>query len=256
MRVITFNANGIRAAASKGFFAWLEAQNADVVCIQETKSQEADRTGEVLAPAGFTPYYVDAKRRGYSGVAIFARREPVAVQRGLGWADVDPEGRYVRADFGAFTVSSLYVPSGTMGASRQAAKESFLERFLSILVELRHDGREHILCGDFNIAHLDIDTFDPASNAYVTGYFPDERRWMDTVVDQVGWVDAFRVRNQEPGQYTWWSNTPQAFPKNRGWRIDYQMITPGLAGRVQGVSIYRGQRFSDHAPLVIDYDLA
>lgn len=255
MRVITLNANGIRAAARKGFFDWMAAQEPDVVCIQETKSQEHQLPPEALSVPGFSYYFFDALKKGYSGVAIYARRPPVAIRRGLGWPDADDEGRFVQADFGAFTIASLYVPSGTTGPVRQAVKYAFLERFLPVLVELRNSGREHIVCGDWNIAHKEIDIYDPVRNARTTGFLPDERAWMDTVVDRVGWIDAFRVVNGERGQYTWWSNWPQAWPRNLGWRIDYQMITPGLAERVKAVSIYRGARFSDHAPVTIDYDL-
>lgn len=255
MRVITLNANGIRSAARKGFFAWAAAQNADVVCLQETKAQEHQLTVDALTLEGFSSYYVDARRKGYSGVALYARREPISVQRGLGWPDMDEEGRFVQADFGGFTIASLYVPSGTTGPARQAVKMNFLERFLAVLVDLRRTGREHILCGDFNIAHKEIDTFDPVRNARITGFLPEEREWMDVVVDRVGWVDAFRIRNHEPNQYTWWANWQQAWPRNLGWRIDYHLITPGLTAKVRDVSIYREERFSDHAPLTIDYDL-
>jgi exodeoxyribonuclease III len=255
LRIVTLNANGIRAASKRGFFPWAAAQGADLICLQETRAQEHQLPAEALVLPGFTAYYVDSHKRGYSGVAIYSRREPADVTRSLGWPDVDDEGRFVQLDFGAFTVGSVYVPSGVSGPPRQAFKMSFLERFLGFMAKLKHSGRDHIICGDYNIAHKEIDTFDPVRNSRITGFLPDERAWLDTLIDQVGWVDAFRVVNKERKQYTWWANWPQAWPNNLGWRIDYEMITPGLARRVQDASIYKDARFSDHAPLTVDYDV-
>lgn len=254
MRVITLNANGIRSAVRRGFFAWAATQSPDVVCLQETRAQERQLPSEALSLPGLTGYFVDAARRGYSGVALYSRAEPIEVRRTLGWDDMDAEGRFIQADFGAFTVSSLYVPSGITGPARQAFKMDFLERLLAVLARMRHSDRDHIVCGDFNIAHKTIDTYNPARNSHVSGFLPDERAWMDTLAGRLGWVDAFRVVNREPKQYTWWSNWPAAWQRNLGWRIDYQMITPGLAQRVRQASVYKGARFSDHAPLTIDYD--
>jgi exodeoxyribonuclease III len=255
VRVITLNANGIRSAARRGFFEWATAQAADVVCLQETRAQEHQVLPEALAIPGFTAYFVDAARRGYSGVALYCRREPLSIRRTLGWEDMDAEGRFVQAEFEEFAVSSLYVPSGISGPARQAFKMAFLERLLVVLAQLRHSGKTQIVCGDFNIAHKTIDTYSPGRNSHVSGFLPDERAWMDALISQVGWVDAFRVVNREPKQYTWWSNWPAAWERNLGWRIDYQMVTPELATSVQRASIYKEARFSDHAPLVIDYGL-
>ncbi|HEY6327461.1 MAG TPA: exodeoxyribonuclease III [Candidatus Cybelea sp.] len=260
MRVITCNVNGIRSAVRRGFFTWANAQDADVVCIQETRAQEHQLLPEAAALAGLTGYFVDAKRRGYSGVALYCRQEPIEVRRTLALReaqadDIDAEGRFVQADFGTVSVSSLYVPSGITGPPRQAFKMAFLERLLAVLARLRHSGREHIVCGDFNIAHKAIDTYSPGRNGTVSGFLPEERAWMDTLLEQVGWIDAFRVVNPHPKQYTWWSNWPAAWERNLGWRLDYQLVTPGLADRIRGASIYKGARFSDHAPLTIDYDI-
>jgi exodeoxyribonuclease-3 len=255
MRVITLNANGIRSAMRRGFFEWAASQEADVICLQETRAQEHQLPPEATALPGFTGYFVDSKRRGYSGVALYCRQEPVDVRRTLGWPDTDAEGRFVQAGFGAITVSSLYVPSGITGPQRQAFKMDFLERLLAVLAQMRHSGRHHIVCGDFNIAHKTIDTYSPGRNGHVSGFLPEERAWMDALVDQLGWVDAFRVVNEAPKQYTWWSNWPAAWIRNLGWRLDYQLVTPELAGCVRGASIYKEARFSDHAPLTIDYDL-
>jgi exodeoxyribonuclease-3 len=255
VRVITLNANGIRSAARRGFFDWARTQAADVVCLQETRAQEHQLPADAFVLPGFTGHFVDAKRRGYSGVALYTRSEPLEVRRTLGWDDMDSEGRFIQADFGAFTVSSLYVPSGISGPARQEFKMSFLERLLAVLAQLRSSGREHIVCGDFNVAHKDLDTYSPARNANITGFLPEERAWMDALLERAGWIDAFRVVNPEPKQYTWWSNWPGAWERNLGWRIDYQIVTPGLAGKVRRASIYKDARFSDHAPLSVDYDL-
>jgi exodeoxyribonuclease-3 len=255
MRVTSFNANGIRAAARKGFFTWLRGASPDVLCLQETKAQEHQVPPEAL---DFTEYhyaFVDAQKKGYSGVAIYAKREPDRILRGLGMPDMDAEGRFLRFDWGDLSVSSLYVPSGTSGEVRQAVKDGFLERFLVMLAAMHGDGRRHILCGDFNVAHRPIDTFDPVRNAVITGYLPHERAWMDSVIEGLGWIDAFREVDREPKRYTWWSNWPGAFERNLGWRIDYQLITPNLAATVRSASIYTSERFSDHAPLTIDYAL-
>jgi exodeoxyribonuclease-3 len=255
VRVITLNANGIRAAARRGFFEWAQEQEPDVVCVQETRAQEHQIAPDAFTLPGFTAYFVDSQRRGYSGVALYSRREPLSLRRTLGWSDMDSEGRFIQADFGDLTVASLYVPSGITGPARQAFKMDFLERLLAVLAQLRHSGREHIVCGDFNIAHKPIDTYSPSRNSSVSGFLPDERAWMDALFDGLGWIDAFRVVNHEAKQYTWWSNWPAAWERNLGWRIDYQIVTPGLAGRVRRASIYKEKRFSDHAPLTIDYDV-
>jgi exodeoxyribonuclease-3 len=176
--------------------------------------------------------------------------------RGLGIEEYDAEGRFVRMDFAdGLSVASLYVPSGTSGPARQAVKEAFLDRFLAELIRMKNEGRRIVVCGDYNIAHRDIDVYDPTSCARTTGFLPQERAWFDDVTDRVGWVDAFRVVNHEPRQFSWWSNFPAAWERNLGWRIDYQLVTPNLAQAVRAASIYRNERFSDHAPVTIDYDL-
>ena len=253
--MITLNVNGIRSAVRRGLFDWLKAQQPDVVCLQETRAQERQLPPEMVALPGFTAYFVDSRRRGYSGVALYCRKEPLSIRRTLGWDDMDSEGRFVQADFGTVTVASLYVPSGITGPERQAFKMAFLERLLAVLAELRYSGRNHIICGDFNIAHKTIDTYSPARNSHISGFLPEERAWMDALVERLGWVDAFRVVNRESKQYTWWSNWPAAWERNLGWRIDYQMVTPGLTACVRRASIYKQTRFSDHAPLTIDYDI-
>ena len=261
MKVITVNVNGIRAAARKGFFDWLEKQAADVVCIQETKSQEHQLEAEHFYPRGYHCYYVDAEKKGYSGVAIYSRKEPLKVvtKLGKGFEDMDAEGRFIQADFdtdiGRLSVVSLYLPSGSSKEERQQVKFSFMERFTETLKAMRRQRREFIICGDWNIVHKEIDIKNWKSNQKNSGCLPEERAWLDQVFGPLGFVDAFRVVNHEAGQYTWWSNRGQAWAKNVGWRIDYQVITPGLKDRVRDAEIYKEERFSDHAPLIIEYDV-
>jgi exodeoxyribonuclease-3 len=255
MRVITLNVNGIRSAASKGCFEWLAQQRADVVCLQETKAQEHQLSSGLHIPDGYHCYFHDAQKKGYSGVALFCKREPDHVTYGLGWPDMDAEGRFIQADFGKLSVISLYLPSGSSSEERQAVKFDFLARFMPVLKALRKKRREYILCGDWNIAHKNIDLKNWRSNQKNSGFLPEERAWLDELFGPAGFVDAFRVVNQEPDQYTWWSNRGQAWAKNVGWRIDYQVTTPGLIDKVRKAAIYKAQRFSDHAPLIIDYDL-
>jgi exodeoxyribonuclease-3 len=255
MRIISVNVNGIRAAARKGFFAWLEQQDADVVCIQETKAQEHQLEDEIFCPAGFHCYYHDARKKGYSGVAIYSRQQPDKVHSGLGWEDVDSEGRYLQVDLGGLSVVSLYMPSGSSKEERQAFKYDLMERLMPVLQKYRRQRREYIICGDWNIAHKKIDIKNWRGNQKNSGFLPEERAWMDQLFGPVGYVDAFRVVNDQEAQYTWWSNRGQAWANNVGWRIDYQVITPALQDKVLAASIYKDQRFSDHAPLIIDYAL-
>ena len=255
MKVITFNANGIRAAAKKGFYDWLEQQHADFVCIQETKAQHQDLVHDaVFFPRDLYCEYVDASKKGYSGVALYARTPPLHVVKGFGFAEADCEARYIQYDYPAFSIASIYFPSGTSGEARQAIKYRFLAEFERYLNELLANGRELILCGDFNIAHHPIDLKNWRSNQKNSGFLPDERAWLDRLLGPQGFVDAFRCRNQATEQYTWWSARGQARAKNVGWRIDYQIITAKLAASVVDVTIYPQPIFSDHAPLVINYN--
>lgn len=254
MRVITLNLNGIRSAAKKGVFGWLKRQNADVVCLQEVRAQEHDLSDEMRAPKGYRGFFSCAKKMGYAGVALYTRNEPDRVRAGFGSKEHDDEGRYIQADFGKLSIVSLYLPSGSSGAHRQESKYRFLQRLLPVLKKLRHDGREYILCGDWNIAHKEIDLKNWRSNRKNSGFLPEERAWLTQVFDGLGWVDVFRVLNDKPDQYTWWSNRGQAYAKNVGWRIDYQIVTPGIARRAVRERIYKVKKFSDHAPLIIDYD--
>jgi exodeoxyribonuclease-3 len=254
MRVVTLNANGIRSAARKGFFEWMDLQQADILCLQETKAQENQLSEPHFWPDSHHAFFLDAERKGYSGVAIYSTQEPDDVIRGLGWPDMDAEGRYIETRFGKLSVVSIYIPSGSSSEERQAIKFSFLERFLPFLRDCARSGRDYIFCGDWNIAHKPIDLKNWRGNQKNSGFLPEERAWLDVVFDQEGWVDAFRSLNEEPDQYTWWSNRGQAWAKNVGWRIDYQVVSPSLKSCLRAASIYKDTRFSDHAPLTIDYD--
>ena len=255
MRVISLNLNGIRAAARKGFYAWLRRQRADVVCLQELKAQVDQLNDRQFWPPSLRCYYHPAEKKGYSGVALYARNEPDEVIQGLGWLDFDVEGRWIEARFGALSVISLYLPSGSSSEQRQQVKLDIMARLTPYLEELRQDRREYIICGDWNIAHTKADIKNWRGNLKNSGFLPEERAWLDRLFGPMGWVDAFRAVNQDPDEYTWWSNRGQAWAKNVGWRIDYQVVTPGLRDRLSDAKIYRSKRFSDHAPLIVDYAL-
>ena len=254
MRVITLNVNGIRSAASKGLFPWLAGQQADVICLQEVRAREDQFAGHEIGLAGYHAAYYPAERPGYAGVALYSRARPERVVRGFGVDEFDREGRYLEAQFPGFAVVSLYLPSGSSGPERQASKFRFLEAFLPHLRALRRRRRHSILCGDWNIAHRAVDLRNWKANQKNSGFLPEERAWLDTLFDESGFIDAFRSVNTGPDQYTWWSNRGAAWAKNVGWRIDYQITSPGLAGAARAAQIYKAQRFSDHAPLIMDYE--
>lgn len=239
---------------NKGFLDWMARQDADIVCVQEIKAQDKDLTDAIRNPDGFHGYFHCAERPGYSGVGIYCRRKPDHVVSGLGIPDIDAEGRYLEVQYGNLSVVSVYVPSGSSSAERLAIKFKFMERFIDPLHKLHRSGREVIICGDWNVAHKEIDLRNWRSNQKNSGFLPEERAWFSGVIDNLGFVDVFRRLDARPEQYTWWSNRGQAWAKNVGWRIDYQMATPGIAARARACSIYKEQRFSDHAPLTIDYD--
>jgi exodeoxyribonuclease-3 len=256
MRIITVNVNGIRSAASKGLFTWLKRQRPDVFCLQEIKALESDLPSEARAWRKWHAFYHPAQKKGYAGTALYCKREPdrVHVGTGIGW--IDAEGRYLRADFGNLSVVSLYVPSGSSSEQAQAKKFRFLEEFIPFLRALKATGRELVIVGDWNIAHKEIDLKNWRSNQKHSGFLPEERAWLTELFDGVGYVDVFRRLIPLPDQYTWWSNRGDAWNKNVGWRIDYHVCTPGIAATAEYARIYRGERFSDHAPLSIDYDFA
>jgi exodeoxyribonuclease-3 len=254
VRITTLNLNGIRSAVNKGFLEWMSAQDADAICVQEVKAQDRDLSDAIRNPGGYLGHFHCADRPGYSGVGIYCREKPDRLIEGLGIPDIDAEGRYLEAQFGNLGIVSVYVPSGSSSAERLAIKFSFMERFIAQLHRLAQSGREVILCGDWNVAHREIDLKNWRSNRKNSGFLPEEREWFSGVLDKLGYVDVFRRLNQEPEQYTWWSNRGQAWAKNVGWRIDYQLATPRIAAKARSAAIYKAKRFSDHAPLTVDYD--
>lgn len=271
MKVISINVNGIRAAARKGLFDWLEKVDADVVCLQELKAQPDQLQDAIYHPENYYCFYHSAEKKGYSGVGVYCKQQPKKVNMGLAevdvndWSDIDQEGRYLQIDFENVSVVSLYMPSGSSKESRQDFKYDMMARMEPILQRMLADSNEYILCGDWNIAHKKVDIKNWRGNQKNSGFLPEERAWMDWLFSDeenqrknpLGFVDAFRVINQQEEEYTWWSNRGQAWANNTGWRIDYQVVTPGLKEKVIVGSdiIYKEERFSDHAPLVLEYDL-
>lgn len=254
LRIITANTNGIRSAAKKGFLQWLSAQDADIVCIQELKAQAADLSADYTEFPGYRYYAHYAEKKGYSGCAVYSRIEPQQVRIGFGNEEFDAEGRYVELEFDNLILVSVYIPSGSSSEERQAAKFRFLDAFLPHLRELKERGKEVVFCGDVNIAHKEIDIKNWKGNLKNSGFLPEERGWLDNLFGQEGWVDVFRALEKGPDLYTWWSNRGQARAKNVGWRIDYQIATPAFASSARSTSIYNEERFSDHAPLIVDYE--
>jgi len=254
MKVISINTNGIRAAARKGFFDWVKKQQADIVCIQETKAQIDQLQDEIFHPVGYVTAYYDAQKKGYSGTAIYSKQKPLEIIRGYGESEFDNEGRYLEFRFKNISFISLYAPSGSSGEHRQQSKDRFLHSFKLHLQSLRRKRREFIICGDWNIAHKEIDLKNWRPNQKNSGFLPYERAWLTDLFDNVGFVDAFRIVEPAAEQYTWWSNRGQSWDKNVGWRIDYHIVTPKLKPLIKTASVYKDERFSDHAPLIIQYD--
>ena len=256
MKIVTFNANGIRSAARKGFFEWMQDSAPDVVCMQELKAHRDQLAENLLAPQGYRGYFQFAEKKGYSGTAIYCKAPPSDVKVGLGWNDFDSEGRLVRIDYNNLSIISIYLPSGTSSDDRQKFKEIILDRLKPVLLNFRKEKRDFIICGDINIAHKPVDLRNWKGNRNNSGFLPQERAWMDWLFGEAGYVDAFRVINSRPGQYTWWSNRGEAYAKNVGWRLDYHIVTAGLSKRTESVSVFRETKFSDHAPVIVNYDIA
>lgn len=258
LRIVSLNLNGIRSAVRKGVLPWMEATQADFLCVQELKAQDADLSAEMRHAAGLQGYFHYAEKKGYSGVGIYSRFEPKDVVIGLGVPEIDAEGRYIELVYDQASVISVYLPSGSSGDHRQAAKYVFMEHFYDHLAQLVNCGRQVVICGDWNIAHREMDLKNWKGNLKNSGFLPEERAWLSRVFDEQGWVDVYRHLHPEviDEAYTWWSNRGQAWAKNVGWRIDYQVATAPLAATARQASVYKEERFSDHAPLVIDYETA
>ncbi|MFA7400079.1 MAG: exodeoxyribonuclease III [Sideroxydans sp.] len=286
MRIVTLNFNGIRSAYNKGFLEWFSKQDADILCVQELKAQAPDMTPDMLAPLGYHGYFHYAEKKGYSGVGIYSKKKPDHVIVGLGIPEFDFEGRYIEAQYGNLSVVSLYLPSGSSGEERQAVKFKFLEAFMPHLRQMMENskgsvvgesrllpqsagsasnvsqphmnqlstsGREVIICGDWNIAHTEKDLKNWKGNKKNSGFLPEERAWLTQLFNDVGFIDVFRKLHPELEAYTWWSNRGQAWAKDVGWRLDYQVATPAVAAKAIHTGIYKEQRFSDHAPMMVDY---
>jgi len=265
MRILSFNANGLRSAASKGFFDWFAQRDVDVLCLQETKAQEHQLTDAVFRPDGYRAYFKDAStKKGYSGVAIYSKREPDEVRTQLGWAPFDDEGRYIEARFGKLSVVSFYIPSGSSGELRQGFKEEVMAWLEPIMREWLASGRDYVLCGDWNIVRAKNDIRNWTGNQKNSGCLPRERAWLSRMIaddrhdglivpPKSGWKDAFRVAKPDAVEYSWWSQRGGARANNVGWRIDYQIATPKIAERIRGAEIFPEPRFSDHAPVLVEY---
>lgn len=245
--IISYNVNGIRAATKKGFLDWLSEEDPDIVCIQETKAQPEQLDDAILNPEKYHTFWHSAQKKGYSGVSVFSKQEPLHVEEGCGIDKYDLEGRILRLDFDTFSVISAYFPSGSSGDPRQLFKEDFLKDFYVYIEDLKKKFPNLIITGDYNICHKPIDIHDPVGNKKSSGFLPHEREWVSSFID-LGFVDSFRKFNSEPHNYTWWSYRAQARQKNKGWRIDYQMATTELEDRLISADILPDVIHSDHCP--------
>lgn len=253
MKIITFNLNGIRSAISKGLYEWIETQSPDVLCVQETKAQPDQIDILKFKELGYYSYIFSADKKGYSGVAIFTKKEPSLVKAGIGIKEFDAEGRLLRVDIDDITIINSYFPSGTMGDARQEVKMSYFATMQDFIDDLKKERPNIILAGDYNVCHKEIDISNPQNKKGVSGFLPEEREWITNFLAS-GFVDSLRVFNQKPEQYTWWSYRSGAKAKNLGWRIDYQMISEPLAPRLKSATIFPNVQMSDHCPYQIEID--
>lgn len=253
MRIISYNVNGIRAAITKGFLEWLQQANPDIICLQEIKATEDQIPTQDITQAGYPyQYYFPAEKKGYSGVAILSKIEPKKVVYGTGIATMDIEGRNLRADFDNFSVMSLYLPSGT-NIDRLDHKFKYMDDFQVYVDALKLEIPNLIICGDYNICHEAIDIHDPIRNATVSGFLPQERAWLDRFMKS-GFIDSFRHFNKEPHNYSWWSYRANARNNNKGWRIDYHLVSEPMRARIKRALILPEAKHSDHCPIVVEID--
>lgn len=248
MKIASYNVNGIRSALSKGLLDWIKYESPDVLCLQEIKADHGAIDKSLFEPLGYQSYWHPAEKKGYSGVAILSKQTPEHVEIGCGDDSIDREGRIIRADFKDLSVMSVYIPSGSSGEDRQSYKMEWLDFYGDYIKKLRGKHEKLALCGDFNICHRPIDIHDPVGNKNSSGFLPEEREWMENFI-QSGWVDSFRTLHPEPHQYTWWSFRANARAKNKGWRIDYIMLSAALAPQLKDALILPQAVHSDHCPL-------
>lgn len=255
MKIITLNTNGIRAAQKKGVFDWFKTENADVICIQETKAQLEQLDPKLFIPQGYHFFQADAIKKGYSGVSIYSKKQPVSVSYGVNWQDFDSEGRWLEVDLGNIVVISLYLPSGSAKEERQDFKYVCMEKLESKFKQLLALDKPFVICGDWNIAHKKIDIKNWRGNQKNSGFLPEERAWLSKLFDEFKMIDAFREVEPAEHMYSWWSNRGQAWDNNTGWRLDYHITSPDLKDKIKTATIYKEQRFSDHSPVIIDYNI-
>ncbi len=253
MKVISLNVNGLRSAASKGLAAWLNEQEADVICLQEIRIQDHQVPFEIQALTQYQHYYQPAQKKGYSGVGILTKIKPLSIQYGLNGPD--PEGRYLAIDLGSVVIASLYLPSGSSGPERQACKFTFMAELLPVFAKMAQEDKPYILCGDWNIAHTKMDIKNWQSNQKNSGFLPEERQWLSDILEKYAFLDAFRYLYPDKIEYSWWSNRANAYTNNVGWRIDYQIISAVLGAKLVNIKTPRTPKFSDHAPVIGEYDL-
>jgi exodeoxyribonuclease-3 len=251
MKIVSYNLNGIRSASSKGLLNWMESMKADVYCFQETKAQSSQVDLKPFELMGYKSYWFSAQKKGYSGVAIFTKETPKEIVYGFGDAQYDTEGRIVQADFGDVTIASVYIPSGSSGDERQSYKMKWLDFFYDYISNLRMEKKNLIVCGDYNICHKPIDIHDPVGNKNSSGFLPEERLWLDKFIDN-GFIDSFRHFNQDPHEYSWWTFRANARANNKGWRIDYCMVTESLKHRLNDAGIMQQVVHSDHCPVWVE----
>ena len=255
MNIISYNVNGIRAAINKGFVDWLKRESPDVICLQEIKANQEQVEISQIENLGYNTFWFSAQKKGYSGVAIYSKHKPSEIISTFSKSIFEEEGRFISLEFGKYIIASIYFPSGSSGEERQKMKYEFMDLFEKYVKKEMKKRKMLILCGDYNIAHTKDDIKNWRSNQKNSGFLPEERAWMTKLIDQIGLVDAFRVKCKQNDIYTWWSNRGNAYNNNVGWRIDYQMVTSSLLDKINKVYVYKGKKFSDHAPLVIDYDI-
>jgi len=253
MKILSYNVNGIRSASNKGLWDWIESVDPDIVCFQEIKADVKDLSNEIVSRKGYFPYFFSAQKKGYSGVAVYTKNKPIDIQLGLNIPDFDSEGRNIILNYQNFILVNSYFPSGTTGEDRQRVKDQYLDTFTRFCVENEFHSKKVVLCGDFNICREPIDIHNPVSNKNSSGFLPHERKWFSEFLN-LGFVDAFREFNKEPGNYTWWSYRAGARIKNLGWRIDYHLVSLPMMAYVRNVNIFPHAFHSDHCPVLLEID--